>query len=68
MAGKIKMSWPAGIALGLGAVASAVSAKEYSDWGGTVSVEDPVAFPDSSSEVNSSAWYGISSSRDRQRW
>jgi hypothetical protein len=58
MAGKIKMSWPAGIALGLGAVASAVSAKEYSDWGGTVSVEDPVAFPDSSSEVNSSAGDG----------
>ena len=58
MAGKIRMSWPAGIALGVGVAASVASAKEYSDWGGTVSVEDPVVFPGSSSEVNSAAGDG----------
>ena len=49
MAGKIRMSWPAGIALGLGAAASVASAKEFGDWGPPESVE---ALPDSSSELN----------------
>jgi hypothetical protein len=55
MAGKIRMSWPAGIALGLGAAASVASAKEYSDWTDTRSAE---ALPGSSSEVNTSVGDG----------
>jgi hypothetical protein len=55
MAGKIKMSWPAGIALGLGAIASVVSAKEFGGWNGAESAE---ALPGSSSEVNTSAGDG----------
>jgi hypothetical protein len=55
MAGKIRMSWPAGIALGLGVAASVASAKEFSDWTDTRSVE---SLPDSSTEVNTSAGDG----------
>ena len=51
MAGKIKMSWPAGIALGLGAIASVVSAKEFGGWNGAESAE---ALPGSSSFQRSS--------------
>ena len=39
MAGKIRMSWPAGIALGLGTAASVVSAKEFSGWSAPQNVE-----------------------------
>lgn len=39
MTGKMKYSWPAGIALGLGMTASVVAAKEFTSWSAPVNAE-----------------------------
>lgn len=50
--GKVKYSWPAGIALGLGMTASIVSAKEFGEWSDPVNVE---ALDGSSAELNTAS-------------
>jgi len=52
MAGKMKYSWPAGIALGLAMTASMAAAKEFGEWSAPVDAE---TLAGSSSELNTAS-------------